>query len=106
MRPDFVFGQQAFAPKEQPGLQALLQEYEPLHSSGDGLLQLLNRLVLALGDQLRHTRCEAEQLEKRVECRQVPVFGPLKVLELSQLVKAGPNQLRQSCGIKLFAREG
>ena len=29
---DFVLGQQAAAPEEQPGLQALLHEHQPLHS--------------------------------------------------------------------------
>ncbi len=53
---DFVLGQQAAAPEEQPGLHALLYEYQPLDGVGDRLLQLLNRLVLALSDQLRHAR--------------------------------------------------
>ncbi len=103
---DFVLGQQAAAPEEQPGLQALLHEHQPLHGGGDGLLQFLNRLVLALGDQLGHARREAEQFEERLERRQVPVLGPLDVLELGQLVDAGPGQLRQARGVELLARDG
>ena len=103
---DFVLGQQAAAPEEQPGLQALLHEHQPLHGVGDGLLQLLNRLVLALGDQLGHARREPEQFEERLERREVPVLGPLDVLELGQLVDAGPGQLRQPRGVELLARDG
>ena len=72
----------------------------------DGLLHFLNRLVLALRDQLGHARREAEQFEKRLERREVPVLGPLDVLELDQFVDAGPGQLRQARGVELLARDG
>ena len=103
---DFVLGQQAAAPEEQPVLQALLHEHQPFHRAGDGLLQLLNRLVLPLGDQLRHARREPEQFEEGLERREVPVLGPLDVLELDQFVDAGSGQLRQPRGVELLARNG
>ena len=103
---DFFLGQQVPAPEEQTALQALLQEHQLFHRLGDGLLQLLNRLVLALGDQLGHARRQTEQFEQRLERGQVPVLGPLDVLELSQFVHAGPGQLRQAGGVELLARNG
>ncbi|OQC24621.1 MAG: hypothetical protein BWX71_01809 [Deltaproteobacteria bacterium ADurb.Bin072] len=103
---DLVLGQQAAAPKEQPGLHALLHQHQPFDGVGDGLLQFLNRLVLALGDQLRHARREPKKFEKRLERRKVPVLGPLDMLELGQFVDAGSGQLRQARGIELLARDG
>jgi len=48
-------------------LQVLLNKDQPFHGGGDGLLQLLNGLVLALGDQLRHARRESDQFKKRLK---------------------------------------
>ena len=56
--------------------QSLLRSDNLLDILANFGLQLLNRLVLALGDQLRHARRESEQFEKRLERREVPVLGP------------------------------
>jgi len=62
----FFLGEQVPAPERQTALQTLLDQDQLLHHLGDGLLELLDRLFLALGDELRHARREPEQLEERL----------------------------------------
>ena len=99
----FLLGEQVPAPERQAALQALLDQDQLLHHLGDGFLELLDRLFLALGDELRHARREPEQLEECLEGGQVPVFGSLDVLEVGQLVDARRSQLRQPGGVELLA---
>ena len=80
---DFVLGQQAAAPEEQPGLQVLLNEHQPFHCGGDSLLQLLNRLVLALfNSHLCHSWGKSEQFESSLNGPDVWHLRLLDVLEI------------------------
>ena len=103
---EFVLGQEVPAPEGQSVLKALLCEYDLLHLVDHSLLQFLNRLVLALCDELGHTRCQSKQLENCFERWDVPILGPLDVLELDQFIHAGPGQLHQPRSVELVPRNG
>ena len=70
-------------------LNCLLGQDHTLYQLGDTSLHFGDGVRLALGDELRHTRREVKQLEERPKRGQVPVFGPLNVLEVNQLVNRG-----------------
>ena len=79
---------------------------QPPGETGDRLLELLDRLVLALGDQVRHARGQPEQREQRLEGRQVPFLGPLDVPEVDELVERRGGERGQAGGVELGSGNG
>ena len=79
---------------------------QPPNDLGDGLLQLLNRIGLALGDEVRHARGQPEQLEQRLQGRDVPILGALDMSETDQLVERQGGERGQVGGVELAAGDG
>ena len=94
------------APERDAALEGVMGRGQPSDEPGDGSLELLDRLVLALGDQVRHARAQPQQREQRLEGREVPFLGPLDVLEVDELVERRGGQRGQAGGIELAAGNG
>ena len=89
-----------------PAPDGLVRADQPFHSLGEGLLKLLDRLVLALGDEGRHARGQPQQLEQCLEGREVPLLRALDMLEVDQLVERQGGQRGQVSGVEPPAGDG
>ena len=97
---------QAPAPERDAALEGLMGDRQPPGETGDRLLELPDRLVLAFGDQVRHARGQPEQREQRLEGRQVPFPGPLDVPEPDELVERRGGERGQAGGVELAPGNG
>ena len=102
----FLLREQGAAPERQTVAQVLPGANQLLHGFAYCRLHLLNRLVLALREQLRQAGGAAQQLEQGGQGRQVPLLGAFEVLEAGEVGEGNGGKLRQAHGVELAAGDG